>query len=249
MYVKRIKFMNIRIAICDDERLYVNFLKEKMDEILKKIKVPFEIQVFYSGESLIKTLNDNKEKYDLLLLDVDMPGTSGIEAARTIRDMKSEIIIIFISAHEQYVFEAIQYNPFRYVRKNHIEEELYLAIKAAVELWESNNDKIVVLNGEEGEIRVNHSDIMYYEVEKRKLCIHLANGEQVLIKKTIREMISDLNDQNFIQLHSGCVVNARYIRKFSNYDVTLDNDERLIVSRTRVKDVKKILLSYWGDKT
>ena len=89
---------------------------------------------------------------------------------------------------------------------------------------------------------------MYFETTARTVGIHLNDGEVFIVRKTIRGLSEELNDEHFIKVHSGCVVNARYIYKFSNRDITLDNGEQLIVSRTRVKNVKMALMNYWGSK-
>lgn len=88
---------------------------------------------------------------------------------------------------------------------------------------------------------------MYFETAARKVGVHLNNGEILKVRKTIKELKEELNDKNFIKIHSGCVVNAKYIDKLSAYDITLDNGEQLIVSRTRMKDVKIALMNYWGE--
>ena len=98
------------------------------------------------------------------------------------------------------------------------------------------------------EVKIKHSDIMYFETAARKVGIHLSNGEVLAVRKTIKELCEELNNEDFIRIHSGCVANVKYIDKFSSYDITLDNGEQLIVSRTRVKNVKTALMNYWGDK-
>ena len=106
-------------------------------------------------------------------------------------------------------------------------------------------DSYMIVKTEEAEVRVNHSDIMYYETTARKIGIHLKNGEVLLVRKTIKELYKELNDEHFIKIHSGCVANAKYIGKYSNHDITLDNGEQLIVSRTRIKkcenDINELL--------
>ncbi|KIR01504.1 hypothetical protein P261_00318 [Lachnospiraceae bacterium TWA4] len=65
------------------------------------------------------------------------------------------------------------------------------------------------------------------------------------IRKTIKEMSKELDEDCFVKLHSGCVVNMKYIERSSSHEVTLKNGEQLIVSRTRAKSVKKSILDYW----
>jgi DNA-binding LytR/AlgR family response regulator len=184
----------------------------------------------------------------LLLLDIDMPEVSGFDIAREMRQAESDTVLIFISSHEHYVFKSIEYRPFRYIRKQYLEEELYHALKDAYKLIDSESDKTIIIKVDDEDIRLKHSEIMYYEIESRKLSIHLKNKNVLNIRKTIRDFYKELADDNFIQINSGCVVNAKYIDKISSNDITLENGEKLIVSRPRIKNVKSELLEYWGNK-
>lgn len=96
-------------------------------------------------------------------------------------------------------------------------------------------------------MKVMISEIMYFETEKRKIAVHLQNNKKMIINKTISEVQKMINKENFIMIHRCCVVNADYIKNISNGIVTLDNSEKLIVSRPRCKTVKQQLLKVWGD--
>ena len=128
------------------------------------------------------------------------------------------------------------------------EKELMPCLKAAYQRLEEMQDSYMIVKTGEAEVRVKHSDIMYFETSARKIGIHLKNGEVLFVRKTIKELYEELNDEHFIKIHSGCVANAKYIGKYSNHDITLDNGEHLIVSRTRIKSVKIALMNYWGNQ-
>ena len=121
-------------------------------------------------------------------------------------------------------------------------------MRAACSRLAELEDNYIVVKTEYEEVKIKHSDIMYFETAARKVGIHLSNGEVLAVRKTIKELCEELNNEDFIRIHSGCVANVKYIDKFSSYDITLDNGEQLIVSRTRVKNVKTALMNYWGDK-
>lgn len=240
--------MQINIAICDDENIALEKIKNAVLDIANAKNVKVDIFTYSDARRAVDVLCSKEEHFDVLLLDIDMPKLSGLEVAKIVRKHRENLILIFISAHEQYVFESIEYSPFRYIRKNKVSEELPLAMKAVFTRLENEKDRNIIVKTDDGERILYYSQIMYYEIENRRLNIHLSNGKILLIWKTIKELIEEMNDENFIKLHSGCVVNVKYISAFSNYDVTLDNAERLIVSRRRIKDVKEKLLKYWRGK-
>lgn len=240
--------MLIRIAVCDDEKNSLENIQNKIVTISQTMNVDSEIYLYDNGAEITELICNKKEKFDILFLDIDMPGISGLEAASQIREAKSDLILIFVSAHEQYVFDSIEYTPFRYIRKNKIEQELPLALKAAYACMEENKENFIMIKTEEEEVRIKRADIIYYETESRKIRIHMNNGKSYLVWKTIKDFYKEIDDKNFIRIHSGCVVNVKYIDEFSSYDITLDNGERLVVSRTRMKEVKSAILNYWGKK-
>lgn len=239
----------IKTIVCDDNKQTAEKIKLLVSEIFKNFKINAEIYTYYSGKEILEIICNKKHQFDLLLLDIDMPDITGLDVAKTIRESKSNIILIFISSHEQYVFKSIEYRPFRYIRKQYLKEELAHALRDAYNLIESDKEKTIIIKVDNEDIRLKHSEIMYYEIVARKLSIHLSNNNKLNVRKTIRDFSKELADSNFIQINSGCVVNAKYINKISNTDITLDNNEKLIVSRTRMKNVKYELLEYWGDKT
>ena len=240
--------MIINIAVCDDEQNFLDTIQKELFQLANALNITIETYLYTDGNKVVDLIYNNKEDFDILFLDIDMPDISGLEVAKKIRKSESDIILIFISSHEQYVFDSIEYNPFRYIRKNMIEKELPIALRAAYLRIKETVDEYIVAKTEDSEVKIKYSDIMYFETLARKVEIHLSNGKVFAVRKTIKELYEELKDSNFIRIHSGAIVNAKYIDEFSNYDITLDNGEVLIVSRRQLKEVKTTLTKYWGGK-
>ena len=240
--------MIINIVVCDDDQDFLDNIQKELFHLANTLNIAIETYLYTDGNKVVDLIYNDKEDFDILFLDIDMPDISGLEVAKKLREKGSDIILIFISAHEQYVFDSIEYNPFRYIRKNRVKKELPVVMRAACSRLAELEDNNIVVKTEYEEVKIKHSDIMYFETAARKVGIHLSNGEVLAVRKTIKELCEELNNEDFIRIHSGCVANAKYIDKFSSYDITLDNGEQLIVSRTRVKNVKTALMNYWGDK-
>lgn len=238
----------IKISICDDNNSFLEFLKEYVHSISRSLKYPVEVYTYNKGTDVVKFICDKKEDFDILLLDIDMPDINGLKVAKSIRELNSDILLIFVSSHEQYVFESIEYAPFRFIRKSCIKKELPIALESAYKIVDSMHNQSTVIKTEYGEKYISHSDIIYAETEERKVKLHMCNGNEYITRRFLKDFIADLSDDSFIQIHSGCIVNAKYINNISNYDITLDDGKRLIVSRARIKDVKTQLLNYWRGK-
>lgn len=237
----------INIVICDDNKSDALIAKNLIKQTFQDLHIKTEFDYYSNAMEVERKILVKEETTDILILDIDMPEVSGLELAEKLRAENKDLIIIFLSNHEEFVFRAIEFQPFRYIRKMHLNTEMPLAIRSAVRVIEANRDKQIILNTDDGEMKVMISEIMYFETEKRKIAVHLQDTKKLIIIKTISEVQEMINKENFIMIHRCCVVNANYIKNIFNGVVTLDNNEKLIVSRPRYKDVKQQLLKVWGD--
>lgn len=236
----------MRIAICDDN---IEFLKQ-IDEIVtrtyKELQLEIEIFRFQNGRGLLVEMEKGEMEIDLLLLDIDMPEISGLEVAKIVREMGKESILVFISSYENYVFDTFEYNPFRFIRKGRLQQELPIALRAAEGAYQKIKKRYVVLRCDEGELRVEETEIMYFETVRRQIRICLVDGRVLHIWKTMKELQKELSPERFCKIHSGCVVNLKYVSGYAGCEITLDNGERLTASRAGIKTFKEELSRYWS---
>lgn len=159
----------LNIAICDDSELDALAAKKVIRNTLNSLNKEADIEYYFNAEDIQNKLLKRKEPFDLLILDIDMPGISGLDLAETLRANNLKLLIIFLSNHEEFVFKAIEFQPFRYIMKIKLETEMPIAIRSAVKVIAANSDLQITLNTDNGNIRVLMSEIIYYETEKRKV--------------------------------------------------------------------------------
>lgn len=238
--------MTYTIGICDDDCQIFDIVKNIIKENLYNV----EFYDYTNSADVIEHILMKKEPLDILILDIDMPNFSGFDLAKKLRDSGEELIIIFLTAHEQFVFAAYEYTPFRYIRKNCMNDELPIAVKSALKAISKKLDTGIVLKSEDGEYKIFLADIIYYEFtgrKTRKIIIHLKNGTELAIRKTIKEMSEIITEPYFITLHRSCVVNANYIKNIHDGIVHLDNGEGLPISRGHIKEARRVLAGICGD--
>ena len=95
----------INIAICDDDIVATGKLDCMLQNIAKKYFVDLEIEVYWDGEGLIKSV-ESKVYYDMIFLDIEMKNENGISVARKIRKMDNNVLIIYVTSHESYMLES-----------------------------------------------------------------------------------------------------------------------------------------------
>lgn len=177
----------MNIVICDDSKSDALAAKEVIKQALNELHIKTEFDYYSNATDIERKLIIKKEPLDILILDIDMPEISGLELAEKLRAENLNLIIIFLSAHEEFVYKAIEFQPFRYIRKIKLELEMPVAIRSAIRVLKANSDKQIALHTDDGEIRVMITDIMYFETEKRKAAIHLKNGSKLFVNKTISQ--------------------------------------------------------------
>lgn len=240
----------LNIAICDDNIDFLTVMHHNVKDVCNTLNVAPDIKLYDNPLKLMDDLAQPDNVTELLLLDVDMPQMSGLELASKIRETDNDIIIIFVSSYDQYVRQSIEYLPFRYIKKEKLQPELFAAIQAA-SLKISNsprNSCIIVKASASEQFKVRKKEIMYIELIDRKLIIHTKKLGDIVTRASMKEVISQLNNKYFFQLHPGCIVNIKYIAIIeSEHSIMLDNGTRLIISRAKVTSLKDALLEYWRE--
>ena len=166
----------MRIAICDDEKN----IRELIGNKVTKQSPEAEIVFFQSGEELL--LSD--KHIDILFLDIQMSGRDGMETARELRKKDKSVILIFVTAVEEYVFQAFDVGAFNYIVKPIDDEKFKDVLLRAVEELSIRGREVrepeasyVMINNGGVHTKVMIEDIVYAEVFNRKVVIHKLDDE------------------------------------------------------------------------
>ena len=146
----------LSIAICDDQQDSLETIEEELHRSSKNLNVEIETHLYTDGNDMLELMKNNKDYFDVVFLDIDMPKISGLDVAAKMRSINQEILLVFISAHEQYVFDSIDYSPIKYIRKLKMHDEIELALKKANKCINSRNTKTIIIKTDDGEIRLSH---------------------------------------------------------------------------------------------
>jgi len=246
----------IKIAICDDDYNWSRKLKRMIEDWSWDEDSDVNISIYTGGTSLIAAMEKKETKADIIFLDINMDNsddrlmTEGFKIAAQIKRTVPDTLIIFNSAHAEFVYESFEYQPFRYIRKEFADPEVYIALKAAVNVLKHTKHIMADINTIDNSFSVPTSNITYVEVADRRCTVNMVNGETYSIRKSLKEFMNQIKDDKlFIMLHSGCAVNMRHVRKFNDYSVTLNDDTELIFSRANRRFVKDSLFYYWREKS
>ncbi len=232
--------MIVQIAVCDDEIIFLDNFVNQISTQFRKAGMEIELSSFTNGTVLLE--ESKKIPFDVLFLDIEMPGISGIEVAEAIRAVNPFVNIIFVTNRDDLVFQSIHYKPFRFIRKSCLPEELPEAISAMAKKISSENQYYTVsFNNSSRQIRV--TDIMYVESYKHDIFLY-TRDDKYRIKSKLQRLEKDFEVFGFIRVHSGYLVNYRFIYSIDKTKVVLNNKDMVPLSRYRLETVKQKLQLY-----
>lgn len=239
----------INILLCDDDNSALRRIKKYIETIRVKLKYDVDIISYTSAKEVLHRLRSTEECSDILVTDIDMPGMSGMELVETIRREKIDIILIFITSHTEYVFDAFQYTPFRYIRKEFMEIELLPALKNACEKVMTIRDVSIVIKVKDEIIAIRTRNILYCELENRKCIIHTIQGKNYKTWKKISEIQEEMGrtSDSFLQVYRGCLVNKYYIKKIGKENIILENGIMIPISKRKKQELVDQIMNYWSD--
>jgi len=222
----------MKIALCDDNDIERYIIHESLTNMGYS-----NITEFMSANDLLVWLDSNKP--DVLLLDIEMPGLKGIEAAHIIREKHPQIIIIFLTAHESYALDAFSVYAADYILKPVNTERLSQSLER-VKRFSPHKEKLITFSFGSTDYSIKEADIIFIEKHIYKSSIYSTFGEYETIK-SLRELESILNPEKFIRSHTGYIVNVSKISKVEargNMSYTLffaDTEKTALLSRNRRK--------------
>ena len=230
----------MKIAICDDERIFTDIFREKLEMTDEKCGIECTVSAFLNGAEMISMLN----RFDAVFLDVDMPGLSGEETAEYIIGLEKTLPIIFVTNHDDFVFSSFRYRPFGFLRKRYIDSELEDIIKR-LDKYLAEIERCYTFNSHNKLISVRFNDINYIEVYGHETLVHTANAV-LTTSKALSAIEKELSEYGFIRTHKSYIVNTRYIFSVERNSIILSNGENLPVSRNKLTDVKQMMIKFTG---
>lgn len=229
----------MRIAICDDEKIFCEKLYMQVKRIFQNLGKDVEVSVFYDGRTLKQ--KNHEQVYDIIFLDVELKDENGFSIAKDI-GQQYHSKIIFISNHEEWVQEAFKVHAQRYLYKTQVSDEnLKEAIISCIREMNDNTYISVILKNKKVK-KIKMKDIVYIESLGDDLCIHKQN-EYMIAKGTLKKMETIL-DNRFGRCHHQYIVNYQYIDDYNKSQLFMTDCAVLPLSRAKKKEFLEAFQNY-----
>lgn len=233
----------MRIAVCDDDEREINHLSELITEYQLSRGVSLDCHFFHNSVDFLCDVKGGE--YDLVLLDVVMPGISGIKAAQELREKDKNVKLIFISLSPEFAVESYSVDAYHYLLKPVDANALFSLLDKAGKELSTQEEQGFVLKNREGVVRLSFAEIEFVEVINKKVSFHLTDG-------VIREVTAALADiegelltrQEFIKTHRSYIVNLNCVQSIGVNCAVTKRGHSIPVSRQRHNQVQNAYMNF-----
>lgn len=236
----------LEIAVCDDEILTASNIEKMIENLAGKDAIDVNIDIFYDGSTLVNHINQGK-RYDIIYLDIEMAKQNGVDAARRIRELDRNVLIIYVTSHESYAKEVFEVSAFRFISKpidTRIFEKYFMDAKREI----VGNPKYFQYQYNKISYRVPITDIMYFQSDKRITYIITKTGSEKCYEKlnNIEKRLCE-SDIYFYRTHQSFLVNPKFVSIYSYDSMELIDGTILTVSENRRKKVSNLFCALKGE--
>ena len=232
----------IRIAVVEDTEEERNALTGCLDRYKTQWHENIRWTCFESAFDFL----ESRERFDMVFLDIMLPGMTGMEAAQKLREYDGDIIIIFVTNMTSFAVKSYEVDALDYIVKPISYERVEFKLKKAVEMLRSRGEVSLAVNSMDGRvIRLSSGEIYYIEVTGHELTYHTEKGD-FQEKGTLSQKAELLEHYNFARCNACYLVNLRHIFAVDGYYLEMKNGDRLRISQPKKKEFMGKLGNYMG---
>jgi DNA-binding LytR/AlgR family response regulator len=233
----------LNIAICDDELKICAELEAALMDMLGKLNIEHEIEVYLTGEVLCRSMEAGMH-YDLIFLDIEFAKNeiSGVEVGRLIRDahQNNVVSIVYISWEKKYSMQLFNIRPLNFLIKPLEYDEVEQVVRTYLQIAGLWSGVFTYKIGHET-FKAQIKDIVYLESRDRKLMLHLADGRKEKFYGSLKKAYEEqLMRFDFLFIHASYVVNFDYVTSMKYNQLLLaDSSAPLPISQNNRNAVRE----------
>ena len=180
------------IAICDDQYDDVRQIENAL------LAQGYEVEVYETGESLLAAYEQQGLRFDALFLDLKLQTMEGFDLANAIYAIDDSVLVVFVTAYSQYVFECFKCNPVWFLRKPINSNELNDALAHLAHRFK-RRQRVFSFKDSRHSVRLRYDEILYFEAKDHRIHIHTTADTTYTIRQPIKDLAEKL-DTSFCRI-------------------------------------------------
>lgn len=229
-----------KIAIVEDDDKDAKVLTDFLDCYSKENNIPLDVSRFKNADSF---LFDYQKKYDIIFMDIMMPGTNGMESARKLREVDNDTILIFVTTVARMAIHGYEVGALDFVLKPLEYPSFSLKLSRAFSKIKKTNSKVISLKTTDGLQTINEADILYVEVCNHILIYHLLDKD-IEMYGSLKRAQEELSSRDFFKTNNCFLVNMNYVTRIDGYELTLNDKINLAISHPKRSEFVKAYHSF-----
>jgi len=201
----------MRIAIVDDEQAMREQLSDYIGRFAGERRLSLEVRCLPSGDALLEMADRD---FDIIVFDIDMPGTSGLDTARRIRETDENVVILFVTNIAQYAINGYEVDAVDYIIKPVGYYDFAMKFQKAVRRAERDQGNSLFIDTVNGPVALRTDDILYVEVMAHYLIYH-TNEREYRVRASMKEHEDALRRYHFARCHKSYLINLKHLKGIS----------------------------------
>lgn len=231
----------MKIAIVENEQAdYQKLLGLLNQYLLKELEgknIPFSIDYFTNGYDFLEADN----VYQVVFLDIEMPGITGMDTAIKLRENNQDCLIVFVTNMSQYAIDGYKVNAVDFCLKPINYPDVKLVMDKIVKRLEVAQESYIIVKYEGEMVKIRQSDIETIEMDKHNAVISFYKGEElkeISFRSSMKEMLNKVSDPYLVPASSGSILNLVYLDSFNNANLVakMKSGKMVFISRSHKRD-------------
>ena len=229
----------VKICIIEDDVTELERLETCLMRYTKKHGHEILISKYSNAESFLQSYSKDCE---VIFMDIELPGMSGMEAVKKIRAIDKKVVVVFVTQLAQYALDGYQVQAFDFVVKPINYYEFALKLKNLFAHLKDFRKIFIMTSSHQGKRIINVSDLKYVEVIKHDIIYHTIE-EDIVCSGTLKQVCDELKDVSFALCNQCYLVNLRYVTGVLGNTLYL-GEEKLQISAPKRKAFINALTQY-----
>ena len=232
----------MKIAVCDDDSQELERISSFIDTYQRESKVPLTYKTFQSVTELISNMGSSD--YDILLLDILMPGINGMQAAHEVRAFDAGVKIVFLTSSPEFAVESYAVKAYDYILKPVFKDKLFSILDAVIAEEQKPLEGLTVKT-QLGMARILFSRLAFVEIMNKKLYFHLADGGMQEVTGSLAAFEEELLARaEFVKVHRSYIVNLWQVGELGSKELITNAGETVPISRQLYAKVREAYMKH-----
>ena len=231
-----------RVAIVEDERASARVLSDCLRRYGEETGAGFDVHFFANAVEFLEAYRHN---FEIVFMDVSMPGMNGMEASHRLREMDAQVVLVFVTSLAQYAVEGYEVDALDFVVKPVNYYSFKMKIKKALAAASRNTGTVLAVPCSGGVHYLKASDILYVEVQTHELIYHTASSGNLSASGTLKTVEAQLANDGFFRCNYCYLVNLNHVSRVAGNVAAVGGDE-LQISRNRKKEFMQRLSRFYA---